>query len=370
MKVLYDNQIFSFQRHGGISRYFVELFLGMKKAEAGIKIKLPYIYSDNHYIVKNKLAMLNLSPKEYNFIVKYPRLYDTLTRISYKYIKYNLEKGDYDIFHPTYYFSDFLRFLKHKKPLVLTVYDLIHEKFPKFFEQNDPASNKSFLLRKANVIIAISENTKRDIIDIYNIPEKKIKVVHLASSLSPEETEKINGIPKRYILYVGSRNGYKNFTLFLDSLINILLNDVSLKIICGGGGPFTKEEQEYFNKKEVSFKILQFNVTDKQLAYLYTNALLFIFPSLYEGFGIPALEAFSCGCPVILSNSGSLPEIGGNAAFYFIPGSKESLEEKIKELIYNETKIKELILKGYNRAREFSWDNTVKKTISIYKEIL
>jgi len=177
-------------------------------------------------------------------------------------------------------------------------------------------------------------------------------------------------LPKKYILFVGSRSGYKNFNLFVEAITPLLVKDNELKLVCVGGGNFKEIENEKFKRLNIINKIYQYSVNDDILTYLYKKAVAFIFPSLYEGFGIPILEAFSCGCPVIASNTSSLPEVAGDAAVYFDPTDKLSMLNSIQKVIYNDELKKQLINKGIERVKEFTWEKTAEKTKMLYEEIL
>ena len=157
-------------------------------------------------------------------------------------------------------------------------------------------------------------------------------MVYLASSVNKQMADtkgKLN-LPSNYILYVGNRGFYKNFNNFIISIEPLLKEHKDLFLICTGGGVFTNEEKFFFHSKEIENKILHKGADDITLATLYANTLVFIFPTLYEGFGIPALEAMNCDCPVIMSNTSSLTEVGGDAAVYFNPNSIDDMSKKIK----------------------------------------
>ena len=367
MKVLYDHQIFTSQTYGGISRYFVELMKNFENDD-GIDYDLPLRYSNNHYL--NKYNDLKYKPflKNFNFRGK-----DRLINILNKNIsKKLLIKGDYDIFHPTYYDPYFLNILNNK-PFVLTIYDMIHEIYPEIFSFRDrTAERKKLLVQKATRIIAISENTKRDIIRFFGIDENKIEVIYLANSINPSEsTDDINiDLPKKYILFVGSRSGYKNFNLFIEAISTLLVEDAELNVVCVGGGNFKEMEKEKFKKLNIVNKIFQYSVSDNILAYIYQKAIAFVFPSLYEGFGIPVLESFASRCPVICSKASSLPEVAGDAAIYFNSTDKLSMLDSIQKVIYNEKLRKQLINKGIERVKEFTWKKTADKTKKIYEGVL
>jgi glycosyltransferase involved in cell wall biosynthesis len=261
----------------------------------------------------------------------------------------------------------------NNKPFIITVYDLIQEKFPEIINSIDKTiENKKVVLSKAEKIIAISNSTKSDLIQLYNIPAEKIEVVYLAASINKQislKKEKLN-LPEKYILFVGNRDFYKNFKNFILALEPLLKEHKDLFLICSGGGIFTKEEIKLFHSKNLENKILQKGADDITLATLYSNARAFIFPTLYEGFGIPALEAMNCDCPVIMSNTSSLPEVGGDAAIYFDPNNKDDMKSKIASVTFNKDLRDELILKASIQRQKFSFEKTAKQTLEVYKRFL
>jgi len=371
MKILYDHQIFSTQIYGGISRYFIELMKNIENNDE-IKYELSLEYSNNYYIKQLSNFSCRSFFKNYDF-KKRDRIIDYLNKILSKNI---ISKEDYDIFHPTYYNPYFLDCIG-KKPFVLTIYDMTHEVLTDYFHYNDKvAEHKKLLALKADKIITISENTKKDIVKFYNLSEKKIKVIHLASSFTEFNMDKINNVnikhklPKKYILYVGSRWGYKNFYNFIKAISLLLKTDNDLFVACAGGGNFNENEKELLRGLSMKNKVFQFHTDDEELQALYKNALAFIFPSLYEGFGIPILESFACECPVICSKTSSLPEVAGDAAVYFEPESELSILNSVQKVIYNNNLRSLLVYKGSQRVKEFSWEKTTKKTKKIYEDIL
>ena len=283
----------------------------------------------------------------------------------------HLKKQGFDVFHPTYYEDYFLNYLRGV-PFVLTIYDMIHELFPEHYINDKTSMLKEKLFHLASQVIAISEITKRDIMEIYNVSGENISVVHLADSLidlngtSQTLREKL---PKRYIFFVGERTRYKNFQFFVKAIAGLLKQDQNLQLVCSGA-PFNKSELDLFDFLSIAPKISHYFASDAELKCLYSNAEAFIFPSLYEGFGIPGLEAFACNCPVLLSQSGALPEIGGEAAIFFNPKSALEISNAVKKVIYDSNLRQTLIQKGKERLRLFSWNNTVKKTIEVYKKCL
>ncbi|MBS4062393.1 MAG: glycosyltransferase family 4 protein [Bacteroidetes bacterium] len=366
MKILYDHQIFTSQKYGGISRYFFELVCEFKLTQ-GIEIELPLLVSNNHYIADKKVVKyIDFLPNK-TFRGK-GRIFNLFNK---PYCVLKLKKQNFDVFHPTYYDPYFLDYLGDK-PFVLTVYDMIHEKFSEMFSSNDNASQqKRLLVEKASKIIAISESTKKDLIEYFGTDASKIEVVYLGNSMFPKPNSNLSiEMPKNYMLFVGSRSVYKNFERFIKGVASILNQNKMLFVVCAGGGKFTSKEIKLLSDLDIVNQVLQYNLDDESMAYFYKNALAFIFPSLYEGFGIPVLESFACGCPLLCSNVSSLPEIAGDGAHYFDPYSEESIKNAVLEVLENTTLREDLIRKGYERLKRFSWKQTAEQTNKIYKSLL
>jgi glycosyltransferase involved in cell wall biosynthesis len=366
MKIQYDHQIFTNQQYGGISRYFYELIKRFDGIENVSNVAA--LFSNNAYYNEEVNSKVKPFFPKYNFRGKDRIMYSLNQQSS----KLAISKGDYDVFHPTYYDRYFLKTIK-SKPFVVTFYDMIHEKFEDQFsnlkQDKTTYNNKKLLLEHSSRIIAISETTKKDIIEIFNVDEAKVDVVYLGNSLkNPVDSVKI--IEYDYILFVGNRGGYKNFELFMTSIAD-LLKSHAIRLVCAGGGDFTIDEMLVIKKLDlelfVEFKKI---VNDSVLANFYRFALFFAFPSLYEGFGIPVLESFACDCPALLSNGGSLPEVGGDSAAYFDPADSQSIYTSVSNLINTKSLRQTLKEKGAIRLKEFSWDRTFADTLDVYKSIL
>jgi len=355
------------QQFGGVSRYHYQLIKELNKLK-DVEATLSLKYSNNFYIYKDASLGVKKFFPNHKFYFKRTIL-DHINRIS---TNKDLDSSNYDIFHPTYFNPYFLNHLQGK-PFILTVYDSIHEKFPEIINSIDKTlENKKVLLNKAGLILAISNSTKNDLIQLYNIPAEKIEVVYLAASINKSiasSTLKLD-LPEKYILFVGNRDFYKNFNNFIVSVEPLLKEHKDLFLICAGSNDFTSEEKKIFHSKELENKILHKGADDVTLATLYSNALAFIFPTLYEGFGIPALEAMNCDCPVIMSNTSSLPEVGGEAAIYFNPNNNDDMREKIKSVIFNEDLRNELIVKSKTQRQKFSFEKTARQTLEVYKQLL
>lgn len=369
MNILYDHQAFSLQEFGGISRYFSELIQGVNQYTAHNAF-LSTRYTNNVYAHDLHLVHRRFFPDS-NFPKKMPVLY----RINKAFSTYDLATKPYDLVHATYYDPYFLRY-SSRRPTTVTFFDMIHERFGNQFAELSAdrviTARKREVAKRASHIIAISESTKADIIDLFDTDPNKISVVYLGSSFKANtnpihKTPRINTV-KPYLLFVGHRGYYKNFIRFLTA-IEPLLQGRGINVVCAGGGAFSKDEEDHISTLRLTDYISQQPINDQILRKLYSDALLFVFPSLYEGFGIPVLEAFSCDCPCAVSNCSSLPEVGGDAVLYFNPTDVDSIRESIQRLVDSQELRVTLIEKGREQLTKFSWQSTVRETIHIYERL-
>lgn len=365
IKVLYDYQVLSFQKYGGISRYFYELYTSYKNVfQNEMDVCLPIFYSINYYFA----TFIKQHKKSAGRISQLGNKIKTILDICINY----LLSSPYDIIHPTYYFPDYLkfipRFINKDNKLIITVYDMICEIF---YPDNKDISRRAELIQKADGIIAISEKTKEDLLRIYpTISEDKVRVIYLGNSMKDPQNKNTIQFPEKYILMVGNRTQYKNGNIVLEAFAKSKENVKDLKLLCVGGGPFDSNEKRMIEELGLENAVIQMSLSDEELFYAYKYAECFVFPSLYEGFGIPILESFFCGCPAILSNASCFPEIAQDAALYFDPQDVDMLMEKIFLLINNPDVSRKLVEKGYERLKFFSWEKTVEETYKFYQEVI
>ncbi|EKE15350.1 MAG: mannosyltransferase B-like protein, partial [uncultured bacterium] len=255
-------------------------------------------------------------------------------------------------------------------PMVVTIHDLSYFYYPEEFLKKDFYQLKNwtkYSVKKARKIIAVSQTTKNDLIKFYQAPKEKIEVIYNGYNNSQKLNSDVilKDIPKLYFLYVGTLQPRKNLNTLLDAFCFLLKERQAYRLIIVGKKGwlwqdiFAKVADLKLNNKVIFMGYL----TDNELSFLYKNASIFILPSFYEGFGIPILEAMSFNCPVIASNASSLPEIGGDACLYFNPKNPQELKVKIIELLTNQVLRDELVKKGQNRVKLFSWQRCGEETL-------
>lgn len=364
MKIAFDHQVFTMQRYGGISRYFFNLIEGLQKINQQPKV-FAGVYQ-NQYLPKLDAELYSGYP-----ILKYPKGTGRFFNLGNHYFTQNqIKRFAPDIIHETYYSQVGVKDVGI--PRVVTVYDMIHELFPESFPKNDPLPKwKRRALENADHIISISHHTKADLIKLFDIPESKISVVHLASNfVSKGEIKVENKISKPFVLYVGAREDYKNFDILLKAFSKSKKINQDYSLIAFGGGGFNSSEMSRIKELGLSLEnIKQQSGNDQMLYDLYSSASVFVYPSKYEGFGLPPLEAMACGCPVISSNTSSMPEVIGNAAEFFSPLNLDELIDSMERVLYQKEVSNDLIDKGNFRIKEFSWEKCALETLEVYQKV-
>lgn len=366
MRILYDHQAFSGKQFGGVARYFYDLMVSLRKM--GVETKLSAKFSNNAYLAEDD----NFKIQSFDFFMGHMPTNMFFSHVNRANSAAKLLTKNYDVFHPTFYNPYFLNFIG-KKPFVLTYHDLIKEKLEFDYLDTVGKEKKQFLLDKASAVIAVSENTKNDLIECFDIKPEKISVVYHGSQFNtfiPLPVSFAKPLPKDYLLYVGMRNDYKNFIPYLMAIAPILHKYPDLHFICGGGGDFDAHEKQVINDLKLNDKVIYQPIDDNILHHLYANAIAFVYPSLYEGFGIPILEAYACNCPVLLSKTSCFPEVAQDAALYFEPTNMDSIQHELERLILSDSLRQTLIEKGKKRQEFFSLEKTAQQTLQVYQSIL
>ena len=363
IKVLLDPQIFMSQKVGGVSRQFVEVWQHLHNYSE-IRISCPLLFSENYHLETSGVSLKGpLTILHHRKFRGMSRIKGKLFNLSESYCKKILSNNKTDVFLPTFYNPYFIDSL-NKTPFVLSVFDMIYELFPQYFQPGlIMVQNKKKLLYKSTRIIVHSNQTKKDLLKFYpDLDISKIDLVPLASSVSLQDEMAVNSIPifsNPYLLYVGRRDTYKNFSFFLRAVKDLLI-EKKLYLICTGGDPFSESEITLIKGLKLEDVVIQKDIIAPELPLVYKHARAFIFPSEYEGFGLPVLEAMACGCPVVLADNGVFREIGGEAALYFDLNNEQMLKHRIEQVLEDEVLRKSLIKKGFEREKQFSWELTAK----------
>ncbi|MFN4254970.1 MAG: glycosyltransferase family 4 protein [Saprospiraceae bacterium] len=372
MKILFDHQVFAWQRFGGISRYFAELIRGLRAR--GEQAVLPsHFYTQNIHL--QELVGETLRPIAQPEFPGKKLLQNFLGR---RYSLRALRELRPDVLHPTYFDPYFLPTAERLGiPFVLTVHDMIHEKFGhgsggRFSIDATVVPGKKLLAERAAAIVAVSEHTKRDLLEIYpQLPPDKITVIWHGNSLkiNPKAPLQLN-LPEQFVLFVGNRGGYKNFSFFIREMAELLRERTGLFAVLAGSSPFSETEKGQLNALKISDKCLhQPFRDDAELGEIYRRAACFVFPSRYEGFGIPVLESFAAGCPAVLHESSSLPEVGGAAALYFRENEPGSLKFAVQNLLDAPEKQAALREAGFSQLQKFTWEKSVAAHLELYKKV-
>jgi len=277
-------------------------------------------------------------------------------------------------FTPTHYAPRFSPI-----PTVVSVMDLSFLQFPQLFKSSDLQKLKNwtaYSVKKATKIITISQSSKDDIINEYKVAKDKVKVVYLGI----KEEEKANNmtqilekhnIKTPYVLFVGTLQPRKNIAGLVQAFAKVVKKNPSLTLVIIGKKGWLYDEilsapEKFGVGKNVVF--LDF-VKDEELPTFYKNAVCFVLPSLYEGFGLPVLEAMKYGCPVITSNISSLPEAGGDAAVYVNPDSIEDIAEKIEKVVNDKALQESMRKKGLSQVKKFSWEKSAQEVLTVLQDI-
>jgi len=360
MRVVITHDVFTGQKYGGVSRYLVEVAKRMPAdvevtVFAGLHVsahlkELPQVVGirvplwDNSSFLRRSLS----AGSHHLRMWANDRLQGLLFR-----------PDDAAVMHLSYYNG---RTIDRRWNVVVTVHDMIHELFPRYFPEKDPTPVwKRNSCQRADRIIAVSENTKSDLVRLLGIDPARVEVIHHASSLVRAYASPRNPLPRPYLLHVGTRAGYKNFASLAKAYARSDRLRKDFDLVCFGGEPLNGDER--------SLGVIRMTGDDAMLTTLYVHARAFVCPSLYEGFGIPVVEAMSLGCPVFSSDRSSLPEVAGDAAVYFDPEDVENMAGVLERGLMDDDLLGRLRLRGVDRAQQFDWNKTARATAAVYRSL-
>lgn len=353
MRLIYDNIVFALQRFGGISVVWQEL---LSKMQPQRQFHLEYIDIDNN-IAKNPSRSRLQLPSE--SIVDRTSHFVKLSR----YLPVRVQSNEPFLFHSSYY-----RYCTNPKAInITTVHDFTYELFVKGFKQKVHTWQKFSAIRHSACTVCISENTKRDLLRLLpDVDESRVRVIYNGVS------EVYHVVPNclcdlpypagSYVVFIGRRDGYKNFDLTVRS---VAMTQFNLLII---GGQLTDEEKKQVERflPPQRYRCMS-HIPDEQLNLFYNNAAALVYPSSYEGFGIPVLEAQRAGCPVIAYNASSIPEVIGSTPLLMQTLSDEEMVSKLR-LLSNDQLMTEVRAKGLANTHRFSWQRMGDEYLKIYEE--
>ncbi len=366
LHVLVDASVIALQRHGGISRIYREIIPRMCEIDRQLHIGLATWVPGSKDPPSHPRVRQYRVPNSYELLRPWRLWKNTFSSAQSTLEKLFLKNSEAQVFHSTYY--RIFPFLD--TPMVLSVYDMIYEKFAlEYFPEADEfREQKRRAILLAEVIITITEATRRDLIDLYGVNERKVRVVHLGCGedfILGTEISKLSAPKKPYLMYVGSRQLYKGFDTLLDAYASWpRKSDLRLLVV---GEPWTEAERKALSDLKLANQVdLIRSPDDKTLAQLYRSSVALVYPSRYEGFGLPLLEAMACGCSIVASRIPSSVEVAENCPIYFDPGDPGELRDALDEVLSIPL---ERINEGIRLARSYSWSTTARKTAEIYREV-
>ena len=358
MRVALDEQIFAIQRHGGISRLFYEQarqFLENPEHKVGLaELDAPIV---NEYLLEDPMVRQELKVTESGG----PHL--ALAR----YFTRPRHAGPADVCHTTFYLPRGLNDYPAARNVV-TVYDMIPELLPHTRRRLDFLTLKRRYINRAHHVVCISESTRNDLFKLY--PDLHVATTIAYPGVSPRfqpDVPRLRFAPDHYILHVGKRTFYKDGVTLMQAFANIASNHPDVTLWLVGGGPLSRGEEALLTEREIVDRVLQKDLSDANMPAAYANALVTVLPSRYEGFGLPAVEALACGSPLILAQTSSLPEVGGDAAAYFPPGDVQALIFELEAILRDSTARDEMRQRGIQRAQRFTWKAFARSNVAAYE---
>lgn len=284
-----------------------------------------------------------------------------------------LRRAGVDVFHATQFTIPLL----WPGPIVTTIHDCAYDRFPSEFGERGRLARgyywamMQWAVTRSNHVIAVSQSTRRDLADFYGLSSQKVSVIYEGIDPSFTDSEVPREIEGEYVLYVGSERPRKNLERLLVAYGEFSRDrDKAPRLVLVGEyeSRFLDVEQRATELDIRDDVIVLGFVDDDRLKSLYANALAFVFPSLYEGFGLPVLEAMTAGTPVVAADAASVPEVAGDAVEYVNPNSVESIATGLSRVLDDDHRREELVAAGFDRVETFDWKRTAIKTAMVYRE--
>ena len=365
MRIYYDHQLCSLQDAGGASRYHYELMRSLSELP-GVETEMFLGMNSTVYPYK-ELSSANTRVMGFAGPLRRGMLrYVTNEVLGNAIVPF---RGKFDVYHPSHYRS---MPLVRSRRFVVTHHDCIYERFPVFRYVKDALRGKKMLFARADAIICISESSRQDLLKFYDVDIARTRVIYHGLTPPPRSPEAADQLKQQlrrdYLLYVGRRFSYKNFTGLLRSFSRTGLHRV-LDLLVLGGGPLNQDERQLIAQLGVSDSIINIPIaSDALLAEAYAGAKLFVYPSLWEGFGLPPLEAMAIGCPVLASDKGAIREVSQDGPLYFDPEDEDSFDLALLRAIDDDEARKRAVERGRAIAAAYSWKKCGEQTLAFYRE--
>jgi glycosyltransferase involved in cell wall biosynthesis len=274
------------------------------------------------------------------------------------------------MFGPNYFLPRLLGAIARRR--VITIHDLTYKQFPELLQKETLHNLEAHMTREvaaSDAIICVSESTRNDLLQFYEVDARRVFAIHSGVSTTTDNRQPTTALPRRYILFVSTIEPRKNLGVLLDAFDRLKARSAYDGALVVVGRVGWKSEQLVTRLRGRDIHHLDY-LGAGDLAAVYRRAEIFVFPSIYEGFGFPLLEAMSHGVPSIAARSSSLPEIGGDAALYFDPKNARELEASIERLLNDPALRAELIDRGHERAAQFRWDLTAERTLEVLRRVV
>lgn len=367
MRIAFDHQAFCLQKMGGISRYFCSLAVQLLWQGEQAGIFAPF-YRNVYLRDVPADAVHGRAVRDYP-----PRLATLAVAANGWLARPMMRCFSPDVVHETFFAK--WRSGPRRRPHVLTVFDMISELLALDTPTPESAlrnTAKYVAVARADHVICISETTRQDLIRLFDVPAHKVSVIHLGCdpvSGDPHDIAPGAATGERpYLLHIGLRGGYKNFAAMLEGIAASERLQRVFDVVAFGGGAFSAQERALIARLGFGEgQVRHVGGDDRAMSRLYRGASALVYPSRYEGFGLPPLEAMSYGCPVVASSAAAMPEVIGDAGEYFDPERPDSIAPAIERIVFSQERTDELIDLGRRRAALFTWKRCADETLAVYR---